>query len=300
MILLIASIFFIFLFIPTFRFPKLLHDGLYCLVGKKRSGKTTFLASTSIYYYLRNRPVFSTCPLPCAKLISKDDIGISYFPPYSVILIDEIGLLFNNRNFKTFPEHVTTYFKMQGHYKHLVIVASQAFDFDKKIRDLVDMVGLIDKFQFNFTRIRWAVRVIDFDKSIEDDKTGVIESFKPLFFIGGGWHLLYRPLYYPFFDSYEAPELSKAKKFKTPVSMKHKFKRKKYPPLVAFWTYRFRLSKLFKLFSRKKSAETLQSEPVADVLALPDTQSTETPSASPTAEKPPFRLNISSDIGSTK
>lgn len=299
MIILIASIFFIFLAVPFFRYPKLLDDGLYCLVGKKRSGKTTFLASTSIYYYLRNRPVYSTCPLPCAKLISKDDIGIIHFPPYSIILIDEIGLLFNNRNFKTFPEHVTTYFKMQGHYKHLVIVASQAFDFDKKIRDLVDMVGLIDKFRFSLTRIRWAVRVLEFDKNVDDEHTGIIESFKPQFLIGGGWHLLYRPIYYPFFDSFEAPVL-KEKKYKVPVGMKHKFQRKKYPPLVAFWTYRFRLSKAFKLLSRKKSAETPQSEPVADVLALPDTQFTETLSASPTAEKPPFRLNILSDVDSAK
>lgn len=292
MILLIASFFiFIWLVYPFFRFPRLLNDGLYCLVGKKRTGKTTFLASVSIYYYLRNRPVYSTCELPCSKLISKDDIGICHFPPYSVILIDEIGLLFNNRNFKTFPEHVLQYFKLQGHYKHLVIVASQAFDFDKKIRDLVDQVGLIDKYRFDFTRIRWVNRKLVLTEPHGEEPSSITEQFVFQFPLFGGWSFIYRPLYYPFFDSYDAPKLSETKKHKVPKSMKHKFNRKKYPPVIAFWTYRFRLTKLFKLINNKKSIEKPQNEPTTEVTALPDSVPIEENKNAPASENQPFRLN---------
>lgn len=290
MIWLAAFIFFFIFVTPFFKFPRLLHDGLYCLVGKKRTGKTTFLAAVSIHYFLRNRPVYSTCSLPCAKLISKDDIGIAHFPPYSVILIDEIGLLYNNRNFKTFPEHVLQYFKLQGHYKHLVIVASQAFDFDKKIRDLVDLVGMIDKYRFNLTRIRWVARHLVLTEAHGEEPSSIVEQFKFQFPLFGGWYFLYRPLYYPFYDSYEAPELEK-KKFKIPVSMKHKFKRKKYPPLLAFWEYRLRLIRIPSIFKFRKSTEKPQSEPTTDVPLLDEGLPTEDDKNASTSENKPFRLN---------
>lgn len=300
MIILIASFVLIFVFYPFFRFPKLLNDGLYCLVGKKRTGKTTFLAATSIYYYLRNRPVYSTCALPCAKLISKDDIGVCHFPQYSVILIDEIGLLFNNRNFKTFPEHVLQYFKLQGHYKHLVIVASQAFDFDKKIRDLVDRVGLIDKYRFDFTRIRWVNRKLVLTEPHGDEPSSICEQFVFDFPLFGGWYFVYRPLYYPFFDSFEAPELNNNKKFKTPKGMKFKFNRRKFPPLLAFWTYRFRLTKFFKLIMSHKLTEKPQNEPVTDVPLLDDGLSAEDNKNTPMGENKPFRLNSLSETDRSK
>lgn len=294
MIWLAAFIFFFIFVTPFFKFPRLLHDGLYCLVGKKRTGKTTFLAAVAIHYYLRNRPVYSTCALPCAKLISKDDIGIVHFPPYSVILIDEIGLLYNNRNFKTFPEHVLQYFKLQGHYKHLVIVASQAFDFDKKIRDLVDLVGMIDKYRFNLTRIRWVARHLVLTEAHGEEPSSIVEQFKFQFPLFGGWYFLYRPLYYPFYDSYEAPELEK-KKFKTPPSMKHKFKRKKYPPLLAFWEYRLRLIRIPSIFKFRKSTEKLQNSLESDSTALAVLGDTPTDENAVQAKSAPFRIGSISE-----
>lgn len=47
-------------------------------------------------------------------------------------------MIWDNRGFKNFPTEVRDYFKLQRHYKHVVILASQTFDVDKKIRDLAD------------------------------------------------------------------------------------------------------------------------------------------------------------------
>ena len=57
---------------------------------------------------------------------------------FASYIIDEVGIIWDNRGFKNFPSEVRDYFKLQRHYKHVVILASQTFDVDKKIRDLAD------------------------------------------------------------------------------------------------------------------------------------------------------------------
>lgn len=243
----------------AFRFPEFPDDYLVFLIGKKRSGKTTFLAWCSIHYWLRGRPVYATCPLPCARLIDHNDIGVYHFPKYAVIICDEVGLLWDNRNFKSFKEYHRNYFKLQGHYKHLVIMASQSHDVDKKIRDLCDQLGVVEKFPFfNLSRIRWISRKITLTEAEGDQPSSVTESLQWRFPLLGGNSFVYRPLFYPFFDSYEAPELEK-KKFSIPAGMKHKFKRKQLIPIFAFWEYRLKLIQ-FPKFKRKlkESTDTAQ------------------------------------------
>lgn len=274
----------VLLFYHAFKFPKIPDNYLVFLLGKKRSGKSTFLAWCAIHYYLRFRPVYSTSPLPCAKLINYEDIGVVQFPKHSVILIDEVGMIWDNRNFKNFQTHVRDYFKLQGHYKHTVIMASQSYDVDLKIRSLADMLGVVENFGlFNLSRIRWISRRITLTEAQGDQPSSISESLKFRFPLFGGNSFIYRPLWYPFFDSYEAPELA-AKKFSIPCGMKHKFKRKKYLPVIAFAAYRITLTGLYKKLSKPKNS------------AKPS----DLPSEQRTAEQPPeipLQLPIASASG---
>lgn len=63
--------------------------------------------------------------------------------PHSVIFCDEINLLWDNRDFKSFPKDMQKYFRLQRHYKHLFIGFSQTYDCDKKIRDLADELIIV-------------------------------------------------------------------------------------------------------------------------------------------------------------
>lgn len=72
--------------------------------------------------------------------------GISYIPKHSVIFCDEINLLWDNRDFKSFPKDMQKYFRLQRHYKHIFIGFSQTYDCDKKIRDLADYLIIIRRF----------------------------------------------------------------------------------------------------------------------------------------------------------
>ena len=51
----------------------------------------------------------------------------------SVIFIDEVGMIWDNRDFASFAHCVRDWFKLQRHYKCKVYLFSQSFDIDKKL-----------------------------------------------------------------------------------------------------------------------------------------------------------------------
>lgn len=110
--------------------------------GKKGSGKTTFLAKTAYQYLRKGYPVFSTEKIPGVIRFDVEKIGYMTFPENAVILIDEVGMIWDNRNFKTFKPEVRDYFKYQRHEKHIVYLFSQTFDIDIKLRNLTDCMYL--------------------------------------------------------------------------------------------------------------------------------------------------------------
>ena len=45
------------------------------------------------------------------------DIGFKQIPPNSVLLVDEVGMIWDNRQFKNFKPEVRDWFKLQRHYR---------------------------------------------------------------------------------------------------------------------------------------------------------------------------------------
>lgn len=115
---------------------------LIMVFGKKGSGKTTFLAKTAYRYLKKGYPVYSTEKVPGVIQFDVQKIGHVTFPENAVILIDEVGMIWDNRNFKTFRPEVRDYFKYQRHERHIVYLFSQTFDIDLKLRNLTDCMYL--------------------------------------------------------------------------------------------------------------------------------------------------------------
>lgn len=115
---------------------------LIMVFGKKGSGKTTFLAKKSYQYLKKGRPVYTTEYIPGTIHFDVDKIGYITFPENAVLMIDEVGMIWDNRNFKTFKPQVRDYFKYQRHEKHTVYLFSQTFDVDVKLRNLTDAMYL--------------------------------------------------------------------------------------------------------------------------------------------------------------
>lgn len=129
-----------------------------------------------------------------------------------LILVDEVGLVWDNRNFKNFPEHVKVYFKYQRQYQHVVYLFSQSFDIDKKIRDLTDHLYIVQNFFNCFSiarRVTKSLTVVHADKSSQGESKIVddynIDSL--LFAPFGSVRFTYIPKYAKYFKSFDPPQL---------------------------------------------------------------------------------------------
>lgn len=186
---------------------------LIMVFGKKGSGKTTFLAKTAYRYIKKGYPVYSTVYVPGAHLFDVNEIGRMSFPPKSVIFIDEVGMIWDNRNFKNFRTDVRDYFKLQRHYNHTVYLFSQTFDIDVKLRNLTDAMYLVRCYMGWFSVARKIRRDIVLVEPQGDSEARIADSleFEPIWlslFGAKTVQFTYIPRWTKLFNSFEAPELA--------------------------------------------------------------------------------------------
>lgn len=116
---------------------------LYVIIGNKGTGKTAYMTSLAYKYAKKGYNVFTNFGI-------FNDLPLKYwemdFPPKSVLFVDEVGLVHDNRSFKTFPIKCAEFYKYQRKNALIVYMASQTIDIDKKIRDLADYHILLRRF----------------------------------------------------------------------------------------------------------------------------------------------------------
>lgn len=180
---------------------------LVMVFGKKGCGKSTTICKLAIKYHKLGWNIFVSekISLPYAHQIIPSKIFTYNFPAKSVILIDEVGMLWDNRDFKNFDKKVRDWFKLQRHHKCKVYLFSQSFDIDKKLRDLTDeMYLLVNRFRV----FSWGKKI---NKKIvltlaESDRPSTIAEnlqFDPLIFAPfGSRFFTYIPKYHKYFDSF--------------------------------------------------------------------------------------------------
>lgn len=119
------------------------------------------------------------------------------------LIIDEIGTLYNNRDFKTnFNNETLRWWKEHRHAGVKVIYASQSYnDMDKKLRVLTDAYYLLKKPFFKLFRYAKLV-LVDTDISNENKDTGgqIIDLYKYSIFLQ--WKFLWLPKWVKKFNSY--------------------------------------------------------------------------------------------------
>ena len=218
--------FFIFVGVPSLFFvyhtltKKYLNPyKLIFIFGKKGSGKSTLLTKYALDYLRKGWNVYSTEKCPGTFHISTDDIGRVNFPPRSVLIVDEVGMVWADRDFKNFPREVRDYFKLQRHYKHVVILASQTFDVDKKIRDLADEMYLVTKKFRVFSYAKKILRQTVLVEATGQSPSKIDENlvFDSLFlFWAGSRKFTYIPKYTKYFDSFKVPGLKEKEFEKVP------------------------------------------------------------------------------------
>lgn len=198
MIIYVFLVLYFAIFVRSFMCPKHPHV-LNVYFGVPGSGKTTFAAHLTKWalhesgiirwckkhdnalsrlilksgYFKRRIDVYSNVPITGAyQLNAKDDIG-NYMIEDAKIIIDEAGIEYNNRSYKTFPQEAIYFYKYHRHYKTSVDVFSQSFDdMDVTLRRLAQNFYVVRKSLVPFCvvarRIRRKVGVDDTTKQIAD------------------------------------------------------------------------------------------------------------------------------------
>lgn len=168
------------------------HKALACGRGAWRVSLGDFAPYDRVYSTF---PILSKngkiCKLDCSQL-GKIEIK------KSLLLIDEISLIFDSREYKNFPKHCKEFFALHGHWENDIIYASQGFeDCDKRIRNMTDTLLYVDR-AGRFSRVRPIRKEWSIDGSI-------VEGYTLCPPLSSRW--LYRPKYYDMFNSFSVPAL---------------------------------------------------------------------------------------------
>ena len=165
-------------------------------IGKKGSGKSTLITklvlryhNTKLLYYddqerkwkreqwkiYTNTEVFM--PFKVHRFNIKE-LGKFIPEPNSVVICDEINLTWDNRNFKSFSTDIQEFFRLARKLRCKVVMFSQSFDCDKKIRTLVDQMWLLQSFMGVFSYGKRITKVIDIKESALNADSQIVDTLK--------------------------------------------------------------------------------------------------------------------------
>lgn len=146
----------------------------------------------------------SDCILPGVRIIHGLDLATFAPTAHSAIFLDEVGISFDNRNYKSFPEGLRDFFKFQRKYKCKVYMNSQAFDVDIKIRNVTDSMILQSSIGNIISVSRPIRRSITLTEPSAEAESRIADrlSFSPIW----SWRFYWMPRYFKYFDSFSAPK----------------------------------------------------------------------------------------------
>lgn len=193
-IYIISFIFEIFLFKPGNTFD--------VYFGVPGSGKTTFAAWLAKRAQKRAKKVYSNVEIRDCYEVTKDDIG-RYDISDGLLIFDEAGIDYNNRDHKNFTTREISFYKKHRHYNVDVVMFSQDLDMDKKLRKLATKYYLIKKSFFPFCISR---RTIGKKIDISKESGEIIERH---FFVKFSRKLIFAPSVWKMFNTHEREELPK-------------------------------------------------------------------------------------------
>lgn len=152
----------------------------------------------------RAYPVWSNVPISgCYKLNAREDIGVNMIQDGKMI-IDEAGVEFNNRNYKSFPQQAIKFFKYHRHYGVSVDVFSQSFDdMDVTLRRLAQNFYVVRRSLIPFFIV---IKRIKRKVGIDENSHQLVDAYSfgvPI--LDTKW--VFGPPLWKMFDSYDYDDL---------------------------------------------------------------------------------------------
>lgn len=186
--------------------------------GNPGCGKTTLAVKMAI----KNQKHYDYVFLNLDHLIKNgyiadlDGLGEWTFPDHSFIAIDEAGIEYNSRAYKSLPKPAIAWFKKHRHYKCDIAVFSQSWeDMDVTIRRLSDDLWYLYRIG-PFTLSRRIYKRVTVDKQTQQ----IIDGYRMpsmlwllIWPLQLGWPfqkkytLTFRPFYYKYFESFSKDDI---------------------------------------------------------------------------------------------
>lgn len=176
------------------------------IFGKKGSGKSCLMIHEMKRYLKRGWTVYTDmqdCRLDGVRIIDADALK-SFTPEQnSFLALEEVGITFDNRNFKNFDNGFRDFFKFQRKYRVRCIMNSQSFDIDLKIRSVVDSMILQTNILNCISVSRPIRRSITLTEPSAERDSRIADRlrFGPIW----TWKFYWMPHYFKYFDSFSAP-----------------------------------------------------------------------------------------------
>jgi len=200
--------------IALIKLNKFLRDNQECslYLGMPGSGKTTYVAYISYLCHIVGKRCFCNIPVKYSIPYTKDDLGV-FDMSDSVILLDEAGIMYDNRQFSTaFSSESLTFLKYLRHYKCNIALFSQSNDIDVKWVRMSKQIFLIHRSLIpGFTSMSKVKRILSVNpdthklEDFYDINTSLLSRIRRFRFR--------RKPYYKFFDSWAAPKLPDMKSY---------------------------------------------------------------------------------------
>lgn len=181
------------------------------IFGKKGAGKSCYMVRQMHRYLRRGWNVYTDMEdikIPGVRLIHVAELSTFRPEPHSLVCLDEVGITMDNRSFKTFPPGLRDFFKYVRKMQIVVIMNSQAYDVDKKVRDTTDSMLLLQSIGSLFCIARPIQRSVTLTAPSSDSESRIADLLRfswPL-----RWRIYYMPAYFRYFDSKSMPPRSLA------------------------------------------------------------------------------------------
>ena len=169
--------------------------------GVPGSGKTTFAAYLAKKRLKKKGKVLANVPIKGTYQVERSDIG-HYMIDNCMLLIDEAGVDYNNRKYKSFTDEEVYFFKYHRHYNVDIAIFSQGYDdMDKKLRTLATRLYIVKKSILpGFIKRKLITKRIGIDKMTKQ----IIDQYSFAIF---GTKYIYCPKLWKLFNSYSYKEL---------------------------------------------------------------------------------------------
>lgn len=200
--------------------------------GVPGCGKTTLLTKEGISKKNKKRyKNIYTINFECSGTIpiTFEDLG-KYKIKDSLILIDEITMSADNREFKTFPKEIRDFFILHRHLGCDIIYATQNFEnVDKKIRDLTHDLWYMQKSVIPLLSGLTTAKRIYRNININEHTSELTLGYRFCNFLEGifasNFKIVWRRKYYKYFDTWD--ELSIKDREEIPKKEKTPYKKSK-------------------------------------------------------------------------